>query len=174
MKFQSTLSLRRATSEDFYIDCSRAISIHALLAESDLRVGFKQQFLPSDFNPRSPCGERPARRRERKHDRNFNPRSPCGERRIVLRPRVTDPSISIHALLAESDVGERGGFNPLFGFQSTLSLRRATCQGLVHSPHVQDFNPRSPCGERRRGLWLHPHTYPFQSTLSLRRATACS
>ena len=33
------------------------------------------------------------------------------------------------------------------------------------------FNPRSPCGERRRYLERGLMSAPFQSTLSLRRAT---
>ena len=35
---------------------------------------------PSDFNPRSPCGERPLRARPCRCPPYFNPRSPCGER----------------------------------------------------------------------------------------------
>ena len=38
LRFLSTLSLRRATGSDSGISCSTAISIHALLAESDLMV----------------------------------------------------------------------------------------------------------------------------------------
>ena len=82
-----------------------------------------------------------------------------------------DIPISIHALLAESDswatCGPAGGRT----FLSTLSLRRATCQGLLFFRHKKflstlslrratvvkmsikffnaDFYPRSPCGERR-------------------------
>ena len=57
--FQSTLSLRRATRLWGNQTPDHWISIHALLAESDQGVaeGITSQ---SDFNPRSPCGERPA------------------------------------------------------------------------------------------------------------------
>ena len=34
---------------------------------------------------------------------NFYPRSPCGERRGALERPAHEPTISIHALLAESD-----------------------------------------------------------------------
>ena len=34
----------------------------------------------------------------------FYPRSPCGERRVYLASQTFDIDISIHALLAESDV----------------------------------------------------------------------
>ena len=122
------------------------------------------------FNPRPPCGERPAGLRCQSKARRFNPRPPCGERRTARRPtalsccfnprppcgeRPCPPwmtscslTVSIHALLAESD-------------QSHLSYRG----GCVR------FNPRPPCGERRAPR--HPR-FPagrFQSTPSLRRAT---
>ena len=83
------------------------------------------------------------------------------------------------------------GHPPLF--QSTLPLRGATTVNStsgslpvisIHAPlagsdaiiidiyhHHPDFNPRSPCGERRQrdGGWGHPPL--FQSTLPLRGAT---
>ena len=57
-------------------------------------------------------------------------------------------SISIHALLAESDDGiiTRGQLPT--PFLSTLSLRRATISGLRHKCASFYFYPRSPCGER--------------------------
>ena len=78
------------------------------------------------FYPRSPCGERPRttasaapttrflstlslRRATPGKIRifndifNFYPRSPCGERREVIAVMTEAQSISIHALLAESD-----------------------------------------------------------------------
>ena len=101
------------------------ISIHALLAESD-QILDDISGATSHFYPRSPCGERlfafwtaPSRplflstlslRRAtvfglaRLAPRvNFYPRSPCGERRQPALARQTLRSISIHALLAESD-----------------------------------------------------------------------
>ena len=61
---------------------------------------------------------------------------------------VTNSSISIHALLAESDDNLTQGVFNLFTFLSTLSLRRATfCLGTRVSGIVY-FYPRSPCGER--------------------------
>ena len=77
--FQSTLPVWGATPAEFYVAKHNYISIHAPRVGSDV-------FTPctvassTDFNPRSPCGERrwpglwgPIRR-------YFNPRSPCGER----------------------------------------------------------------------------------------------
>ena len=130
-EFLSTLSLRRATT---YLDnkpTRTAISIHALLAESDY-LGARK---PRDV-------------------RYFYPRSPCGERQIFLEVficvslisihallaesdakrwnSIERPVISIHALLAESDHGFLYGLPKEHLFLSTLSLRRATaCQLLL-------------------------------------------
>ena len=57
-----------------------------------------------DFYPRSPCGERRSTCTTWTFGANFYPRSPCGERRQVRRPYYRYQHISIHALLAESDV----------------------------------------------------------------------
>ena len=100
------------------------ISIHALRKESDpgtLRLTKRSKnFNPhspcgerptvwtssagtrSNFNPHSPCGERPSLSHAISIKRNFNPHSPCGERRM---PDVSfyDTLISIHTPLAGSD-----------------------------------------------------------------------
>ena len=57
-----------------------SISIHALLAESDI------------ISPHSAP-----------NNGNFYPRSPCGERPLAPEEHSTQKRISIHALLAESD-----------------------------------------------------------------------
>ena len=105
----------------------KEISIHALLAESDSR---RSPLMCSirHFYPRSPCGERPPmtlrhcttylflstlslRRATLIFTRqvcvtcHFYPRSPCGERPYIIRYAVNLHTISIHALLAESDNG---------------------------------------------------------------------
>ena len=56
---------------------------------------------------------------------NFYPRSPCGERRHKAKNKMNGVNISIHALLAESDRLWTIIFVP-GKFLSTLSLRRAT------------------------------------------------
>ena len=168
--FLSTLSLRRATNGHPDTHQRGAISIHALLAESDGTI-LKLQCILGDFYPRSPCGERPidggivARRLQflstlslrrataGQRDRmgragHFYPRSPCGERHQVPQLYPVLLRISIHALLAESDKRPR-----------------------IFSTICTNFYPRSPCGERpnRRELLLRYQV--FLSTLSLRRAT---
>ena len=101
------------------------------------------------FNPRSPCGERPSPRPTYRPMRRFNPRSPCGERlttcvsvpaSVVFQPTLplrgatqhhplilTVPQVSTHAPLAGSDRAPE-----------------------KECPAGGGFNPRSPCGERRR------------------------
>ena len=101
------------------------ISIHALLAESDI-LSLKKIFKELNFYPRSPCGERLKNIKKPMQGFNFYPRSPCGERPLEAPARAFlisyfEPrspcgerlprlysilycgSISIHALLAESD-----------------------------------------------------------------------
>ena len=56
------------------------ISIHTPLAGSDHRSAPRQD-APCNFNPHSPCGERPARVVSSDVSSYFNPHSPCGERR---------------------------------------------------------------------------------------------
>ena len=79
------------------------ISIHALLAESD-NANLRRHRSNDDFYPRSPCGERRAVLKLQCVLGNFYPRSPCGERLAAGKAAAHVDDISIHALLAESDV----------------------------------------------------------------------
>ena len=194
--FLSTLSLRRATAANWFGAGSRAnfyprspcgerlvaeitevervaISIHALLAESDqnhsaedLRAG---QFLSTlSLRRATPVSQSTTLRarflstlslRRATFAKsisvpgfcNFYPRSPCGERH-----RSCMIQILWHDFYPRSPCGERrsdGKRDPTtILFLSTLSLRRAT-----HQPQERDlpagyFYPRSPCGERP--LWV--------------------
>ena len=102
----------------------------------------------------------------------FNPRSPCGERRPAVGDLGHVAAISIHAPLAGSDSASamrvtaalafqstlplRGATTVLASsmaslvFQSTLPLRGATPWARAGASARRNFNPRSPCGERRR------------------------
>ena len=195
MEFLSTLSLRRATLSYLcrYLE-GLEISIHALLAESDTRIGtacvahlvisIHALLAESDLESLYSC----------QAVEYFYPRSPCGERPGNGGKIIGGANISIHALLAESDRQRRPKpvRNPPFlstlslrratrpvqaatllprKFLSTLSLRRATQaipRFFLPSNH---FYPRSPCGERPAGGRSSPITETFLSTLSLRRAT---
>ena len=90
---------------------------------------------------------------------------------IQKEQEITGKRISIHALLAESDWLELFLYYQDNRFLSTLSLRRATgCQRPCEHP-TRDFYPRSPCGERPAAPKTRREVWPFLSTLSLRRAT---
>ena len=195
-RFLSTLSLRRATySAQSMSPKYLTISIHALLAESDLSTisnmrGFSAISIHAllaesddcvaaaarrvaDFYPRSPCGERrggcPYHTLPANH---FYPRSPCGERQEEWNAYFDAEVISIHALLAESDCQLKlFTVNP-GRFLSTLSLRRATPPGqpvLIGCPiSIHALLAESDV----TGNIVLTHVLLFLSTLSLRRATA--
>ena len=146
--FLSTLSLRRATKSWLSFRAVLLISIHALLAESDVAA------LPAISGPRrflSTLSLRRATLAALERDLlNLVFLSTLSLRRATAGLQVTifSAEISIHALLAESDYWVLAGFSS-----------------------YPDFYPRSPCGER-----LHPFVVGrvvalFLSTLSLRRAT---
>ena len=167
--------MRRATIDDLEPSSTRKlISIHALLAESDLTSVV------------SSAGTI-----------DFYPRSPCGERRGVSARLLALSWISIHALLAESDTIINCNSNFTQKFLSTLSLRRATArrasrqqpEGIsIHALLAEsdpplasggridcgNFYPRSPCGERLTIMLYDASALIFLSTLSLRRATSTS
>ena len=86
------------------------ISIHALLAESDLVIMLYDSsaliFLSTLSLRRATVVALLAIGRAG----YFYPRSPCGERRFAISAHCFDGRISIHALLAESDMGLDGRF----------------------------------------------------------------
>ena len=140
--------MRGATKERQKMKNMHLISIHAPHAGSDICCVFFTT-IPGYFNPRSPCGERHEDDADYPNFLHFNPRSPCGERPWFL-----------YGLLTAME------------FQSTLPMRGATYCLLttggapiisIHAPHAgsdlteghgplvaDNFNPRSPCGERLR------------------------
>ena len=170
LRFLSTLSLRRATECTSLLSQQGAISIHALLAESDL-YSSSSSTPAVHFYPRSPCGERPvfvtlsrfetlflstlSLRRATwfgpvlaKKFFDFYPRSPCGERRAKNQPERQGQRISIHALLAESDNVKMRVICTNINFYP-----RSPCGerplSLPFPGSADNFYPRSPCGERR-------------------------
>ena len=168
--FLSTLSLRRATGET--MPSIRHISY---------------------FYPRSPCGERldeiPYQRQIHQFLSTLSLRRATHLLRrflsmssflstLSLRRATWSASklggmsdISIHALLAESDRGQRPNWEGCQTFLSTLSLRRATPKTHQSRDVSHHFYPRSPCGERLMDTLILADTMLFLSTLSLRRAT---
>ena len=150
-QFLSTLSLRRAT-----------------------KIGRSNQTIVSYFYPRSPCGERRRHFAGVPEDCNFYPRSPCGERltsvvssagtmgflsTLSLR-RATpvksvqcfpDWQISIHALLAESDLAESTAESDGRVISIHALLAESDCGCFARCRFWAYFYPRSPCGERLVG-----------------------
>ena len=102
-----------------------AISIHALLAESDMQTQ-KTPHFTSYFYPRSPCGERHPLKASKKSSFLISIHALLAESDSKNAAMGKPTLISIHALLAESDVACIGGIVDNVGFLSTLSLRRAT------------------------------------------------
>ena len=192
--FLSTLSLRRATLHlmfwpflpsyfyprspcgerpprggSCYLD--NIISIHALLAESDLTI---MLYNTSSLIFLSTLSLRRATRLptalRTPHQRFL---STLSLRRATAYPDmiICTNVISIHALLAESDLRHCTTYLNCSRFLSTLSLRRAT--NFSAGGHIisQNFYPRSPCGERLEKVPADVFYSAFLSTLSLRRAT---
>ena len=146
--FLSTLSLRRATCPSitgyfFNTIFLSTLSLRRATAVTTLGAGSVK-----DFYPRSPCGERRLHVRGQRHENtDFYPRSPCGERHNLTQGVFNLFTISIHALLAESD-------------KSTRQIKQ-TCRISIHALLAESdnqhppgttrttyFYPRSPCGER--------------------------
>ena len=175
--------------------CSACISIHALLAESDFKFCRKLFALSVFLSTLSLRRATVSLTTSMPDWKNFYPRSPCGERQRLSYHHQATHSISIHALLAESDEHFLILVKHIVIFLSTLSLRRATIIASMELPIIMYFYPRSPCGERPSKKYppmcTIKHFYPrspcgerrappynlmiqhkFLSTLSLRRATA--
>ena len=145
--FLSTLSLRRATHRT--VNIQRPAAFLSTLSLRRATGGGISHLIPSkDFYPRSPCGERRSRLPRNEKHRNFYPRSPCGERPRKDQRSGAGISISIHALLAESDLAGPSGPAFLYNFYP-----RSPCGERRGSPPPCErpttyFYPRSPCGER--------------------------
>ena len=108
---------------------------------------------PTDFYPRSPCGERP-RPPGLLHSWRcyFYPRSPCGERPARPRNNPVGGDISIHALLAESDVVNVCGSLARSVISIHALLAESDTGRIVRHSLDTYFYPRSPCGERQNGF----------------------
>ena len=101
-KFLSTLSLRRATANGG--DPSSYFGNFYPRSPCGERQPRKTEVPGAiDFYPRSPCGERRWAKTIAAEVSDFYPRSPCGERRVHYDNYNLHCTISIHALLAESD-----------------------------------------------------------------------
>ena len=126
--FQSTLPVWGATSTIPPPDRYCAISIHAPRVGSDYSL-ILTSVQNKDFNPRSPCGERP-------YSNNI---------------RSAQARISIHAPRVGSDRSFK------LAFAACRISIHAPRVGSDQKSHIMDdnrtyFNPRSPCGERLKAF----------------------
>ena len=152
-------------------DCRTAISIHAPLAGSDPGPT-RRRWCGCYFNPRSPCGERLDHVVQHNHWNGFQSTLPLRGATSFGFEIAEQDVISIHAPLAGSDHVAPWVPPPFIGFQSTLPLRGATSPfKWQQADRSRNFNPRSPCGERRGVMLETVLMYLFQSTLPLRGAT---
>ena len=145
--FQSTLPVWGATrGRASTVQCG-FISIHAPRVGSDGK-GTAQSKRILYFNPRSPCGERPKTVTTKKYQTKFQSTLPVwGATQVVVGELGTEV-ISIHAPRVGSDVHQGQNYFDL-----------------------KDFNPRSPCGERRGHRCVSTSLSSFQSTLPVWGAT---
>ena len=148
IRFLSTLSLRRATPCNGYC-----------IQRSDY------------FYPRSPCGERPPKATYTIWAYIFL--STLSLRRATRRCIGFQwlTGISIHALLAESDVPNRNISTSYIRISIHALLAESDFQPQHRYYNPGYFYPRSPCGERPPRCRQHLRARRFLSTLSLRRAT---
>ena len=123
--FLSTLSLRRATIDDF---------IKAVFSEY--------------FYPRSPCGERPGKNLVNGIRLVISIHALLAESDRPLAYLAGFGSLFLSTLSLRRATDEIPYQRQIDKFLSTLSLRRATCYSLRHSASRWHFYPRSPCGER--------------------------
>ena len=98
---------------------------------------------------------------------HFNPRAPCGARPSQIPKFIPKGKISIHAPHAGRDLLRVLLLLLISIFQSTRPMRGATLLVRCLYALTLDFNPRAPCGARRkrclfsmyqRGISIHaPH-----------------
>ena len=145
--FLSTLSLRRATPLTSRTETIAAISIHALLAESD-----------------------PSKLAKTSRTENISIHALLAESDRLHSAATRKSLISIHALLAESDSAMwtfQHGFTDFYPRSPCGERLLLSCRASVNL----HFYPRSPCGERPMTAKRVDIYTEFLSTLSLRRAT---
>ena len=147
------------------------ISIHALLAESD--VHHKQHITPHNvfLSTLSLRRATSALQSLAGPGRYFYPRSPCGERPPRMISSIRSISISIHALLAESDAllcnNPGSCLISIHALLAESDLQRLTVKTQAAEISIHALLAES--DQQSRGSYIR--TEKFLSTLSLRRAT---
>ena len=126
----------------------------------------------NNFNPRAPCGARPAAARTPPCASGFQSTRPVRGATFPTEQLKSCVPISIHAPRAGRDAHRtahrplRRDFNPRAPCGARLGL------GVQLVDDDGHFNPRAPCGARRRPMAATSRTPSFQSTRPVRGATA--
>ena len=148
LTFQSTHPLRGATRNIRDSKNDMTISIHAPLAGCDSwRYNYFDYFSISIHAPLAGCDY--DRHADDHRHRHFNPRTPCGVRPAPVHLLANYAGISIHAPLAGCDARGKIFAFCRSQFQSTHPLRGATLHDRRERERLHHFNPRTPCGVRR-------------------------
>ena len=169
-RFQSTRPVRGATRNSTAAPCVVLVSIHAPRAGRDTPCATSE--IPcGSFNPRAPCGARRSGGRSRNSSTGFNPRAPCGARPTAsfcclllqafqstrpVRGATSYSSFLLSCARFQSTRPVRGAtdidkqFLTIGLFQSTRPVRGATRALGADDVLPRRFNPRAPCGARRR------------------------
>ena len=170
MTFQSTHPMRGATVIYRLPWLKAPISIHAPHAGCD-RPFWDRRKNARNFNPRTPCGVRPADVMTVDESRLFQSTHPmrgateCGSGQLTrFSFQSTHPmrgataraaydgmtlDISIHAPHAGCDGKTMRTVTNQYGFQSTHPMRGATKYIVFDEAGSANFNPRTPCGVRQ-------------------------
>ena len=169
--FQPTRPLRGATRTPIKLRDCFLISTHAPLAGRD-RSSIKVTINKRDFNPRAPCGARPIRKGIEEeslsfqptrplrgatpshslsllHCYDFNPRAPCGARLLIYTKSQQMQKFQPTRPLRGATPKDHEEQNQR-AFQPTRPLRGATVQHTYLINENKNFNPRAPCGARRK------------------------
>ena len=118
-------------------------------------VGTFTPLITGHFNPRSPCGERHQQQCRQKRRQRFQSTLPVWGATGPSTHRLSPPlKISIHAPRVGSDLMLCRRHTVMCLFQSTLPVWGATARTCKLTRQTLHFNPRSPCGERRRNQAL--------------------
>ena len=164
IKFQSTPPVWGATRPAPEVTRAEGISIHAP------RVGGDPQRLQKlrerrNFNPRPPCGGRPARRLAGPFPNHFNPRPPCGGRRYgrsSIRTYPPDfnprPPCGGRLRAASSPISPRifQSTPPVWGATGEeCSPRGKLIKISIHAPRVGGDHGRAQHGHTRPAISIH-------------------
>ncbi len=134
--FQSTLPVRGATFIAFISPAISRISIHAPRAGSDETID-EQLAEVWEFQSTLPVrGATCVSIHIILTRSDFNPRSPCGERQAEIIAYINAKQISIHAPRAGSDLSGISPASCKVRFQSTLPVRGVIEIISIHAPRA--------------------------------------